>query len=84
MLALNFSIPASGRRSKKKIHRPICHSKMNDERAETATCTSADAVRPIASLDMLKIVIGLSAQINGDLVYMMMYEKDDIQNGGNP
>ncbi len=37
--------------------------------------TYADAVRPIVSLGLLMIVIGLSARVNGDLVYMMMYDK---------
>ena len=45
--------------------------------------TYADAVRPIVSLGLLMIVIGLSARVNGDLVYMMMYDKKYIQNGGN-
>lgn len=37
--------------------------------------TYADAVRPIVSLGLLMIAIGLSARVNGDLVYMMMYDK---------
>jgi ATP-binding cassette subfamily B protein len=36
--------------------------------------TYADVVRPIVSLGALMIAIGLSARINGDLIYQMMFD----------